>query len=107
MRRSPLPYPPQVIKQAILELWQEECDGRLRIHTYDSLASAQGSVPHKLILICQGLNRDREVSVRVGVFQHNIQNQEERNTLTFSLSAMKSKWTGNMLKILILKILKY
>lgn len=91
MRRSPLPYPPQVIKQAILKLRQEKRDGRLRIHTYDSLASAQRGVPHKLILVCQRLNGDREVSVRAGVFQHNVQIQEEEKTMTFSLSAMKSK----------------
>lgn len=56
---DPLPYPPQVIKQAILKLWQKQCNGCLCIHADDPLASTQGSVPHKLILICQCLTRER------------------------------------------------
>lgn len=52
-----VPDPPEVVKQALLQLWQQQSDGGLGVHADDALARAQGRVSHILVLIGQSLNK--------------------------------------------------
>ena len=58
-----LPYSPEVIKEALLQLGQQQGNGRLSIHGDDPLACTQGSITHKLVLISKSLCTER-VSAR-------------------------------------------
>lgn len=52
------PYSPEIIKEALLQLGQQQGDGRLGIHGDDPLARTQGSVTHKLVLISESLRTE-------------------------------------------------
>ena len=53
--RSTLPDPPEVIEEPLLQLGQEQSDGRLSVHADDALARSQRRVTDILVLISQGL----------------------------------------------------
>lgn len=50
------PDPPEVIKQALLQLRKQQGNSSLCIHTDDALAGSQCCVSYILILISQSLN---------------------------------------------------
>lgn len=49
------PDSPEVIEEALLQLGQQQGDGRLRVHGDETLARAQGGITHKLVLDSEGL----------------------------------------------------
>lgn len=55
-----LPYSPEVIKEALLQLRQQQGDGCLGIHGNDPLARTQGGITHKLVLISKSLGTEVE-----------------------------------------------
>lgn len=89
-----LPYPPQVIKEPILKLWQEQSDGCLCVHADDSLPRAQRRVPHKLILVCQGLHRGTKGALKTEPFS-TIHKSNRRKTNQCFLSP---PWKANELQ---------
>lgn len=53
-----VPDPPEIIKQTLLQLWQQESDGGLGVHADDTLTCTQSRVSHVLVLVGQSLETD-------------------------------------------------
>lgn len=55
-----IPDSPEVIKQTLFQLREQQSDCRLCIHTDDSLSCPQSCVSHIFIFICQSLEERRD-----------------------------------------------
>ncbi len=67
-----VPDPPEVIKQALLQLRQQQSDGRLGVHADDALAGTQGRVSHILVLIGQSLNTHTQSPIKQFIYDNTI-----------------------------------